>query len=453
MFSSAFEKLSAMRQEHLLSHLHSLPSLKQKKLEEQILTIDLPTFFKQQLLLSTSFPSDGIYTPFLDFAYAENLPNPAWGKQLISEGKMGCLLLAGGQGSRLSFDGPKGLYPISVIKQKSLFQLCAEKVLAASKQAGRPLLLAIMLSSENEKETKQFFQQHAFFGLSPPQLFFFTQGSLPLLDEKGNLFLDSADHLAEGPNGNGFALRDFVQSGIWSKWHQQGIRYLNVILIDNPLADPFDAKLVEFHHNRQVDITVKCTEKQTPTEKVGVLVNQEGQVRVVEYSEMDTEEKAALAEDGRLKHRCANLSLFCFSMDFVQRAAEKSDTMPLHKAWKAAKYLASDGSSQKPLLPNAWKFEAFIFDLFLYTSRLAALLYPRSCCFSPLKNAAGEDSPETVKRALQNRDCEIIKEITGHRPAALPLELEASFYYPTEKLLKKWKGKVCPSGYVTEDSI
>lgn len=428
------------------------PLLKEEQkltLEKQLQHVNLELLQQQkQLVIDPIVEQEAAFEAFESFAFAGNVDDQVRGQHLIEQGKLGCLLLAGGQGSRLQFDGPKGCYPISVIKQKTLFQLCAEKVGAASRLAGRPLLLAIMTSPENDQETRLFFQTHDYFGLSLEQVSFFVQETLPFLDAEGHLFLKSADQLATGADGNGHTLLHFVHSGIWEQWSQQGVEYVHVILIDNPLADPFDAELLGFHARQNVEVTLKCTEKVRADEKVGVLVKQENYFQVVEYSELSEIEKQARRSDGKLKHCCANLSLFCFSLSFIRRLADEHLTLPLHKAWKATYYADEKGVMRLAQQPMAWKFETFIFDWLTYTSQVAALLYPRKQCFAPLKNLTGADSPGTVRAALQQADRQAIEELTGLPAPDFPFELAADFYYPTSTLCEKWQGRVLTEPYV-----
>jgi UDP-N-acetylglucosamine/UDP-N-acetylgalactosamine diphosphorylase len=416
------------------SLLKQIQGIDTKSLKQQIALLDLPT-------LPLSFES------FTDFSFSGNQEDFENGKSLIKNGKVGCIVLAGGQGTRLGFEGPKGLYPTSIIKHKSLFQLCFEKVLAAGKQAGRELSIAVMTSPENDISTKQFLTDHNFFGLAPNQVSFFSQSTLPLLDENGHLFLESTYKLSEGPDGNGHCFHHFIKAGIGEKWDKAGIQLINLILIDNPLADPFDAELIGYHHRHHVDITLKCTEKLQPDEKVGVLVKEKGHCRVIEYSELSDAEKEARLGD-RLKHCCANLSLFSFSMSFIKAVVDKHPDMPLHKAWKAAKYVNEEGVTKKSLIPIAWKFEYFIFDLLKYATQTKALLYPRKDCFAPLKNYSGQDSISSVQQSLSERDRAVLQSITGLEPPISRFELAAQFYYPTPELQAKWKGRQPKTTYV-----
>ena len=414
----------------------------QSTFESQLKQICLETLNQQKKLVHDSdLLNSSTFDPFDEFAFSGNQINHSVGQQLIQRGEVGCLLLAGGQGTRLQHSGPKGTYPISAVKHKSLFQLCAEKVRAASAWANRPLQLAIMTSPDNDEETRDFFQQRRFFGLDPLQVSFFVQGSFPFLDVRGKLFLKTPSQVAAGGAGNGNSLRSFAASGLLNTWLNQGIKAMTIILVDNPLADPFDAELVGFHHQQNADMTLKCTEKTDPEEKVGVLVKQEGRCTVVEYSEMPEDEKKARRSDGRLKHCCANLSLFCISLSFIQKIVEEGLSLPLHKAWKAAQSVDDKGMPQLSPKPNAWKFETFIFDWRLHAKKVAALIYPREECFAPLKNLSGPDSPETVRRALQARDRAVLQHLTGLPPPDFPFELPPEFYYPTQDFQAKWKGR------------
>lgn len=345
--------------------------------------------------------------------------------------KMGCLLVAGGQGTRLKFDGPKGMFPVSVIKNKSLFQLVAEKTLAASKKAGTDLQLAIMTSSLNDKQTRAFFKENQNFGLKESQLSFFVQGELPFLDEQGQIMHDASSNIAVGPDGNGNTLHTFVRSGIWKKWKEQGIDYINFVLIDNPLADPFDEQLLAYHIKMNDDVTLKCVARENPQEKVGLLVLNDGKPGVIEYSELTDAERA-------MPHPCVNISLFCFNMDFAAKIAQEK--LPLHKAYKP---IYAGG-------PQGWKFEYFIFDVLPLAHHVHALIYPRAQTFAPLKNASGPDSIETVQAALQNRDIAIWKQNVGTDLPSTPFELSADFYYPSTNL----KGKQAPdTSYITLETL
>jgi UDP-N-acetylglucosamine/UDP-N-acetylgalactosamine diphosphorylase len=441
--TEAKQKLQTISQEHLLCYWSTLSDLQQQQLLRQIDSLHIPTFdLQQETLKNKKAQDEPSLEVFDDFALSGNQEDLKLGQKLIAEGRAGCLIVAGGQGTRLGFDGPKGLYPISVIKKKSLFQLFAEKAAAASKKYCRPLPIAIMTSPQNHALTETFFSQHNFFGLNPSQIAFFCQGTLPFLENQGNLFLETPSHIAEGPDGNGSSIHAFLQSGLWNRWHHQDIQHVLFVQIDNPLADPFDAELVGFHTRNGNEISIKSIPRNSPHEKVGIIVKKKGKIEVVEYSEMAENEKLAANADGTLKHLCANISLYCFEMAFIRKVEQKK--MPLHLAHKAVQFLNQKRLTIQSKVPNAWKFERFIFDVLPLSSSINVLVYPREQCFSPLKNTEGVDSPEQVQSSLQYLERITIEKVTGQIAPSHAFELSPEFYYPTAQLLQKWQGKTIP---------
>jgi UDP-N-acetylglucosamine/UDP-N-acetylgalactosamine diphosphorylase len=444
-YDVAMERKQAIDTAYQLNNFDCFDPEEKKQLLEQLAKIDIDTLVEQKKLLES--PAQQLneeWDSFLDYASVDSIADEEAGKKLIAEGRVGCLIVAGGQGSRLRFEGPKGMFPTSIIKQKSLFQIFAEKVLAAGKQAKRLLFLAIMTSPANHEETVKFFSDNQLFGLSSEQLSFFQQKELPLLTQEGNIFLESRSKISTGPDGNGGVFEQFVESGIWSKWQQSGVRYVNFILIDNPLADPFDAKLIAFHAARGLDVSIKCVPRKDPEEKVGIIVRKGNKVQVVEYSELSARERFAAKPSGDLKHVCANLSLFCFSMEFVKKSTEQR--IPLHLALKSAKVLCADGVSRQSEKPQFWKFEKFIFDLLPMADKVGALLYAREDCFAPLKNFDGQDSLKTVQAALQEADRKAYQKVSGIAVSSdAPFELSQEFYYPTSEMLADWQGKSLPT--------
>lgn len=360
------------------------------------------------------------------------------GEKLMAQGKVGCLILAGGQGTRLNLPYPKALAKVSLSKEKTLLQLFCEKTQAASKKAKCALKLALMTSKLNHDQIKQYLQENHHFGLQEEQISLFIQGMLPFLDPQGNPILEAPGVFAEGPDGNGGALKAFFQAGIWKEWKQSGIEYLHVVLIDNPLADPFDSNLAGYHAKHALDVTVKAVLREREEEKVGIIVKQQDHVRVVEYSEFPEEMKYDKNPDGSFVWKLANVSLFCFSMDFVKEASQHS--LPWHFCQKTIDIIMA-GKKERALV---WKCESFIFDLLPYASRVKVLLYPREETYCPLKNAEGENSLAAVRLALLNLDRKRYFQVTGRKVEKEVFELDQAFYYPTPALLKKWKGKALP---------
>ena len=255
------------------------------------------------------------------------------GKKLLTQGKVSAVVLAGGQGTRLGMDKPKGCYPLSPIMQKSLFQRLIERTIAASKAYDVPLQIAFMTSEENHAATINFFKEHNYFGIEKERVSFFQQGALPLQDEGGSFILDAQGHLLTSADGNGSFFWKFSTSGLLSKWPT--MEYVTVTVVDNPLADPFDAELIGRCALSKSDVAMRVVERQNPQENVGCLIEKEGRVLVVEYSEMSQEEKEARDKHGKLQVPYANISYFCFSKPFIEKVSyEPIEKMPLHKAKK-----------------------------------------------------------------------------------------------------------------------
>ena len=326
-------------------------------------------------------------SPFFDIETTVSKRALDMGEKAIRLGKAGCIIAAGGQGSRLKFEGPKGCFPLNA-EGLTLFELFSKRASLGS------CPLAIMTSPSNHLQTTRFFQEKNYFELDPGRFSFFEQGELPLLSEQGEpLFKeDSKPFLA--PNGNGDCFRSFYRSGIWERWRLQGIEAALFLQVDNALADPLDAELIGLCLESGSDLSMRCLARKDPYEKMGLLVSEEGALRVVEYSEFPEEEFTARGKRGSLKYLYANISYFCFCMDFLQKMAEVE--LPLHLAFKEVNYL------DKKVM--AWKFETFIFDCLPYASRARLLLTPKGVCFAPLKEMADKEVlEELLKKQLNLR--------------------------------------------------
>ncbi len=376
-----------------------------------------------------------LHPPKEDFSFCEDWTDASFGasaediaegKALLQNGKVGCLLLAGGQGSRLGESVAKGKVPVSVIQNKSLFQIFFEQILYAGRYYGIKLPIAVMTSSLNHEETIAFLTEHNLFGLSEDQVYFFTQDDLPFCDEEGNSFSEDSPFPIKGPDGNGKALHRMYSSGVLNAFLKAGVEYVNVIQIDNPLADPFDAGFIGFHKRSGGEVSVIAVTKEFEGEKAGMLASDKGRCRVIEYTEKLDKSFSLL-----------NTGLFCFDAAFINRIGKENANLPWHAAYKK---IAQD--------TFAWKFEYFLFDVFTYANKVSVLVKPRAECFSPLKNATGDKSLETVQRDLLRRDRALYKVLTGKEPPNGKIELSFAFRYPTEK-----KPSVTNSGYMTPEDL
>lgn len=438
--------LTHLGQNHLLGGLEQLSAEQKEQFWLQIKKYDATLLQHQNAVLFADAKEEPSLKPVQHVPHAGSQSNRDLGEKLIREGKVACLVLAGGQGSRLGIDGPKGVVAVSSIKGKSLFQLIAEKTRAASARAGRPLHLALMTSPLNDAQTREFFQNHNDFDLPGSHLHFFEQSVLPFCDEQGNWILERAGNMLEGPDGNGNALHVLYRSGLWQKWRAEGVEYVTVIPVDNPLADPFDAELIGYHFQTQAEVILKTIPRTSVDEKVGVIALNGDKINVVEYSELKSGEMTAVNPDGTPLFSVASISLFSFHMDFIQHiATDPQCSLPLHLAYKQASVIRPTAEGPAVQKIKGWKYEAFIFDLLPFANRVEILSYPRELVFSPLKNASGKESVETVRAALQAFDRYVYSSLSGLPAPETPFELDPAFYYPTPDLIQKWKGKELPA--------
>ena len=396
---------------------------------------------------NTYTPLD-IHEVYIKKPSSQSCEEKSMGEALLRKGKVGTIVMAGGSGSRLGWKGPKGTFPVTLIKQKSMYQYLAEKTHFASIAYGSPLHIAFMTSIDNDMESKQFFYEHNNFGLHESQINFYSQDSLPLLDVKGHPLLDDAGKPITGPNGNGKTLLYFVTSGLFHRWKKLGIEFVTVLCVDNPLIDPFDAELIGFHANSNREVTVKAILREKAEEPIGCLVKTDGSISVVEYSELSYDEKSAKTATGALKHPYGNISFFCFSMDFIEQIAGEQNYARLHSAQKQ---LPQDIAEKFHIeQQRILKKEYFIFDLLRLSRKVAVVVDQRACCFAPLKNASGTDSITTVQELLLQRDRALFEQISGTKIESALLELSPAFYYPTQELLQRWSGRMPTASYIED---
>lgn len=321
------------------------------------------------------------------------------GETALREGQVGVLLAAGGQGSRLGFDGPKGCFPVGPVSHASLFEIHARKVLALGRRYAPPPPLYIMTSAANDARTRAFFEEHESFGLDPRQVFFFAQGMCPALDADGKLLLETPGRIFMSPDGHGGAIAALDRSGALADMRRRGLRQVFYFQVDNPLVEVADPAFVGRHRLDGVRMSNKVCAKRDPEEGLGVVAERpDGAPCIVEYTELSPAQKYARNADGALRFRYGSVAIHVFDVEFLAEAAQRA--MPLHLAHKKVPFVDSAGRRIIPEHPNAFKFEKFIFDVLPWAGKTVNLVFEREEEFAPVKNAAGEDSPETCRRAL-----------------------------------------------------
>ncbi|MBJ6360135.1 UDPGP type 1 family protein [Paenibacillus sp. MAHUQ-46] len=388
--------LKIWRQEHLLEHYDTLPEVRKQELLEQILALDFE--WLRHLHMNnekdTGLQVSGLAplsVQSLDDLKTDrgNIEQTGW--DLLREGKVAALLVAGGQGSRLGYNGPKGTLDIGLPSRKSLFQLQAERLLNLGRRAGTTIPWCIMTSPGNHKATFDFFAQHQYFGYDKEQLFFFNQAVIPALDHKGKIILETPWRICSVPNGTGGCISAMRSSGILDQLKARGVEWFFYYNVDNALIKVADPHFIGFAHTSGQPIACKVIAKRDADEKIGVVCLQDGRPSVVEYSDFPEQLKRQRdIKTGRLLYDTGNISIHMFQLQFLEKASRQQ------LVYKAVQKDVQ--TFQGPV--RAYKYEAFIFDLFAYASGMSLVKVEREEEFAPVKNAAGPDSPEEARRLL-----------------------------------------------------
>lgn len=346
------------------------------------------------------------------------------GLQLVSDNKAAVIVMAGGQGTRLGSSDPKGCFDIGLPSHKSLFQLQAERIIKVQKLAGKhaakeeiPIVpWYIMTSGPTRVATEHFFDIHAYFGLDKANVIFFDQGTLPCIDNKDKIILETKSKVAVAPDGNGGIYKALITGGALEDMERRGIEHVQVYCVDNCLAKVADPTFFGWSASKDLDIATKVVRKRNPEESVGLVMLRNGKPDVVEYSEIDkaiTEEKES---SGLLKYRTANIVQHYYSYRFLAGAPRWSADLPHHVAKKKIPYTDLEtGEQVKPDSPNGIKLEQFVFDVFplIPLDKFGCLEVSREDEFSPLKNASGEDSAESSRKDLLKQGARWVTEAGG----------------------------------------
>jgi len=339
------------------------------------------------------------------------------GSQALTQGQVAAFLVAGGQGTRLGFDGPKGMYPVTPVKKKSLFQLHAEKLLAIGKQHNIEIPWYIMTSITNNVQTRQFFKQNNFFGFNEDNITIFVQEMIPAIDRDGKLILDQPDHIFMNPNGHGGSIRALWKNDALTDMKNRGVEHVFYFQVDNVLTRICDPAYIGYHIIDGSEMSCKVVRKKYPGEKMGVLCRIDDRLHLIEYSDMDETDMNAKNPDGSLKLWAGNIATHLFDRRFLERENEGGFKLPYHIAEKSIPYIDHSGEYITPLDKNGIKFETFVFDALIDSRKTVCIEVDRNKEFSPLKNKEGENSPETVRRDLIRTYARWL-EVSGHK---LPL--------------------------------
>ncbi|MFO0977710.1 MAG: UDPGP type 1 family protein [Planctomycetaceae bacterium] len=411
------QKLRDYSQTHLLNFWDSLSESQQQQLVQQIESIDFERLVQcwkasihpampegEDRAEKARSPRNVIRQPAT--AAERKLWSDAHllGVRELEAGKVAVITVAGGQGTRLGFDHPKGMFPIGPVSDRSLFQIFAEQILARRRRHQAQIPWLIMTSDATHAETVEFFQAHSCFGLDPKTVHFFQQGSLPALDaQTGQILMIAPDQLALSPDGHGGLVQALSHSGLLEKMKQLGVAHFFYHQVDNPTVIMADPALIGFHllHGSQLTTNVVC--KTSPTERMGVLVDLDGQTQIIEYSELTAEQAARKDVAGQWIFWAGNTAIHLFRRDFLEHLASDGGQLPLHVARKNVAFLDDHGQLQQPsdpAKPNGIKLERFIFDALPLAQQTLIVEGNRAREFNPVKNKSGNDSAETSRAAL-----------------------------------------------------
>ena len=387
-------------QEHLLNFYETLDERKQDQLLEQIENIDFELINSIYNKTKDGNKNDDAdikpidyidkYKLNGDYKYYEEI-----GEKSIKAGKLAVVTMAGGQGTRLGHDGPKGTYDIGLESHKSLFELLCDYIKEQSNKYNVQIPWFIMTSKENNQATIDFFKQNKFFGYEK-NIYFFVQGELPMIDTEGKILIGEDYLIKEAADGHGGVYESLVKSGMVEKMKQLGIEWVFIGGVDNCLVKMVDPVLMGLAIDKGVTAAGKSVVKANPHEKVGAFCRKNGKPSVVEYSEITDEMAEATDENGELLYGESHILCNLFSISAIERMG--SNPLPYHSAFKKATYIDKEGNKVVPTSPNAYKFEAFLFDAFGEVDDMAILRVKREEEFAPVKNAEGVDSPETARK-------------------------------------------------------
>ncbi len=321
------------------------------------------------------------------------------GQQLLKDGKVAAFLVAGGQGTRLGYEGPKGEYPVTPIKHKPLFLVFAEQLLAHSRDCGRAIPWYIMTSDVNDAPTRAFFAKHNHFGYDPKLIRFFQQGMMPAFSTDGHLLLAHKDSLALSPDGHGGSLRALLKSGALADMKSRGIEHLSYFQVDNPLVQCIDPLFLGLHDTTGSEMSSKTIPKAHAKERVGNFCVGDGVLQVIEYSDLPDALAVQKNPDGSLRFDAGSIAIHALRVSFIERlTAGGKLQLPWHRAEKKVNFVDASGHVVKPDKPNAVKLEQFVFDAIPLAHNAIVYTTDRGEEFSPVKNAEGHDSPETSRR-------------------------------------------------------
>ncbi len=446
---SLHELLLRFGQEHILRFWDELDSAGQSLLEAQILSLDL-----EQLAMLVANADEK--PDFSSMASAAAPPpavrvdgtGAAWsnaeafriGEETLRAGEVAAVLVAGGQGTRLGFDQPKGMFKIGPVSNRTLFQFFADRLLAVNERYDTHVPLYVMTSEATDAETREYFEANDWLGLNPDDVRIFKQGTMPAVDAvTGKLLLEEKGSLALSPDGHGGTVAALDKSGCLSDAEARGIKHLAYIQVDNPLVALCDPVLIGHHRMAGSEMTTQVVRKRYAKEKVGNVVIVDGRVRIIEYSDLPDDAAEATREDGSLRLWAGNIAVHVIDVGFIRRVSRSASALPFHRAHKAVPYVDESGSKVQPAQPNATKFERFIFDMLPEAENAFVVEALPSEAFAPVKNAdsAATDTPKLARQAISDLHQKWLMEAGATVNEGVLVEINPRFALSADELSPK----------------
>ena len=413
--------ISDAGQEHLLCYIDELSAEEKRVFIEQLAAVDwpqIPQLAADYVLKrpEISIPADLTPAQFFPLTPADSATAELYaaadakGAELLRAGKVCCLTVAGGQGTRLGFDGPKGTYPIGPVTDRSLFAYFAGAIARASEKYGKTVCWYIMTSPINRAATEAFFKEKNYFGLPQESVFFFTQGTMPAFGTDGKLLLSSKGTLALSPDGHGGTLLALRKSGALDKMIADGCEYISYFQVDNPLVPVVSPRFIGLHALENSEMSAIMLSKTNSKEKLGNFCVSNGRTMIIEYSDLPDELAEKRNADGTLAFVAGSPAIHVLSRKFVEKLTSGGTLrLPWHRADKKIACLNENGELFTPSEPNGVKLESFIFDALPLAEKVMILEGDRAEVFAPTKNATGVDSAESCREMLTARNARQLK--------------------------------------------
>ncbi|MBP5152266.1 MAG: UDPGP type 1 family protein [Lachnospiraceae bacterium] len=403
----AREKLVKYRQEHLLKYFDELDDAGKQSLLKQIEALDFDVL--------ASFSSKGKetvkgkITPLsaLELSEIEAKKNEyrEAGLKALKEGKLGAILLAGGMGTRLGSNEPKGMFDIGLTKKLYIFECLMNNIMDVVRETGRYIHLFVMTSELNDQTTREFFKEQGYFGYPAEYITFFRQEMSPCCDEKGKVLLERKDRVATSPNGNGGWFLSLMKTGVIDRVKENGIEWLNVFAVDNVLQRICDPVFVGATILEGKEVGAKVVRKNTPDERVGVMCLENGHPSIVEYYELTDSMRDETDEKGERVYNFGVILNYLFKVSSVEKIV--NEKLPYHVVNKKIPYLDASGNCVEPEAPNGFKFEQLVLDMIHLSENCLPFEVVRDREFAPIKNKTGVDSVESARELLQKNGVEL----------------------------------------------